>query len=239
MKRPRYRLDHIAIQTRGRQGLAAEIVKRTGLPDLVGYSVSGAVQSRGVRFRDGGFLDVFEADRPGAAVILGGDIDHTARLAEAQGWAARVFRQETPAPGAPAYPWSMVHFRRGQGLLTYIGVIAYATDPAAWAHEDFSGPLYRADPGALRAAVLSRVWLSAQDLDKAERDLFALGYARAGEANSSYWPFKGVCLRGEGADLVLCAGDDGVARIDIDAGGESMAELIWPEAPRIVFDERL
>lgn len=236
--RPAFRIDHIAIQVRDRQGLVDEIATRTGLPGLLGYSVSGAVQSQGVRFGNGAFLDVFETQRPGVALILEGDIRAAEGLAQAQGWAARVFREDEPAPGAPVFPWSMVHFRRGQGLLTFIGVIAYGTNVEAWGHPDFSGPLYRADQAPKDAASLSRVWLGAEDQARAQADLRALGYAPLAPVTSAFWPYAGHLLRGQGADIVLFGGPDGVARIDVQAGGSEASELAWPDAPRFVFDER-
>lgn len=235
--RPAFRIDHIAIQVRDRQGLVDEIAARTGLPDLLGYSVSGVVQSRGVRFGNGAFLDVFETERPGAALILEGDIHAAQRLSQAQGWAARVFREEAPVPGAPVFPWSMVHFRRGQGLLTFIGVIAYGTNTETWTRPDFSGPLYRAGDLARDAAILRRVWLGAEDLARAEADLRALGYDRLAPVTSAFWPHAGQLLRGQGVDIVLFGGPDGVARIDIQAGRPAATELAWPDAPRLVFDE--
>lgn len=235
-----FALDHVVIRTPDRDGLAAEIAAAAGLPVLQGYATGAHIHSRGVRFANGPFLDIFHVETPGTALILAGSIDAVERHVEPLGWAARIARREATPPGQPVYPWSMAYFRRGQGLLTQVSVIDYAHDPEAWAEPDYSGELYKPGMALDAAASLSRVWLSAQDVARAERDLAVLGYGFMDEVTSAYWPHAGRRLSGLVADLVLFAGpDDGVARLDIATGAGRPTEIPQLGAPRLVLDEDL
>jgi hypothetical protein len=234
-----FTLDHVVIRTPNRDGLLAEIAAATGLSPLQGYAAGAEIYSRGVRFANGPFLDIFQAPAPGTALMVAGSVDSAERLAAGQGWAARVGRREAAAAGHPAYPWSTALFRRGQGLLTQVGVIEYSSDPEAWDDPDYAGDLY--NPGMVldACASLARVWMSAQDLPRAERDLAALGYLFSDETASAWWPHAGRRLSGLGSDLVLFEGPDGVARLDIATGAGPPRELAPPGAPRLVLDEEL
>jgi hypothetical protein len=234
-----FALDHVVIRTPDRDGLAAEIASAAGLPVLQGYATDAQVHSRGVRFANGPFLDIFHADEPGTALILAGSVDTAERRATSLGWAVRIGRREATPPGQPVFPWSMAYFRRGQGLLTQLSVIDYAHEPEAWADPDYSGELYKPGMAMDAAASLSRVWLSAQDVARAERDLAALGYAFLDEVTSAYWPHAGRRLSGLTADLVLFEGPDGVARLDIATRAGRPMEILQLGAPRLVLDEDL
>ena len=229
-----FAIDHVVIQTPDREAFVAAVARAAGLPVLQGYSAAGVVQSTGVRFANGPFLDVFATPEPGTALILQGAVTAAERLADAQGWAVRsVRRGERPAE-TPDFPWSMALFRRGQGLLTRVSVIEYDRESEAWAQPNFSGALYRQAPGA--PAELARVWLTTEDPARAERDLAAFGYERVGEAASGFWPHAGRRLTGPAADLVLAEGAEGVARLDIAAEGPPR-ELVLADAPRVVLGE--
>ena len=232
---PEFKLDHVVIQTPDRDGFVRQVAEASGLPVLRGYAASEVVHSLGVRFANGPFLDVFTTGTPGTAMILQGSVDTAERLATAQGWAARFDRREIRPAAHPAFPWSMALFRRGQGLLTKVGVIEYAPEAVAWADPDFSGGLYRPAPEG--TATLARVWLSAEDTARAERDLAVLGYRASGEARSASWPHAGRRLAGPAADLVLFEGADGVARLDIATGRGRPREIVPTGAPWLVLDE--
>jgi len=233
---PAFTLDHIVIQTLDREALVAEIAARAGLPVLQGYAPDGVVQSSGVRFANGPFLDVFATPEPGTALMLRGEVDAAEALARKRDWAGRYLRRGD-APAGDDFPWSMALFRRGQGLLTRIGVIEYDQAADAWARPDFSGLLYRPELAGEADARLTRVWLSAQDLSRAARDLAALGYVEAGEWTSAFAPHAGLRFAGPAADLVLCEGPDAVVRLDIAAGPGPALELTPPGAPSLVLDE--
>jgi hypothetical protein len=228
-----FAVDHVVIRTADRDGLVDQVRAATGLAPRDGFSQAGVLHSRGVRFAGGPFLDVFAAETPGTALMLGGRADAAERLAQAQGWAARVVRPEDD-PNPP--PWSMVLFRRGQGLLTQIGVIDYAGDPQAWTAPDYSGPLYAPGSAPRDGATLARVWLATADRTRAGRDLQALGYGPPERVRSGFWPREGERFRNVGADLVLCDGAEGVVRLDVATGGAAR-EVILPGGPTMVADE--
>lgn len=234
-----FALDHVVIRTPDRDGLVAEIASAAGLDILQGYATGDHVHSRGVRFANGPFFDIFHAETPGTALILAGSVDAVERHAEPLGWAARISRREATPPGQPVYPWSMAYFRRGQGLLTQVSVIDYAHEAEAWADPDYSGELYKPGMALDAPAELSRVWLGAKDVERAERDLAVLGYLFLNEVDSAYWPHAGRRLSGLGADLVLFEGPDHVARLDIATGAATPSEIPLLGAPRLVLNEEL
>ena len=207
-----FAVDHIVIRTPARDALVATVSAATGLEPLEGYLQAGVRQSRGVRFANGPFLDVFAAEASAPALILQGSADAAARLAAAQGWAIRLVRREERPPGEFDFPWSMALFRRGHGLLTQISIIDYAREAESWASPEVSGGLYAPTGG--KGAGLARVWLAAKDLDRAAADLAALGFAPAGAITSTVSPHAGRLFQGPGCDLVLVAGPDRVVRLD-------------------------
>lgn len=235
MPHTEFRLDHVVISTSDRDAIVAQIATATGLQALRGYAEGGEAVSLGVRFANGPFLDIFVSPEPSTALIVQGTMDATEALATKQDWAARIGRRESTPESEIIFPWSMAFFRRGQGLLTTIGVIEYATDPQAWVSDDFSGTLYK--PGVTTGSTLDRVWLATDDLTRAERDLKALGYEVDGELSSEFWPRQGLRFRGQGADLVLASGATGVVRLDINNGGGPASELILAEAPRLILND--
>jgi len=233
-----FKLDHIVIRTPARDALVAEAAAATGLTALDGFAEGGDLHSRGVRFANGPFLDVFAAEASSLALILGGAIGELETRAAAQGWATRLLRQQDQPAGGPDFPWSMALFRRGQGLLTHISVIDYDPDPRAWAAADFDRPLYPIQPPPTAGAVLARVWLGAEDVTRAGQDLAALGYRPAGPVRSGFAPGRGERFAGLGADLVLCDGADGVMRLDVTTGLGPAREIALTGGPPMVLDEQ-
>lgn len=221
----RFRVDHLVIRTPGRDALVETVAALSGRPVLDGYRPGGEVVSRGVRFANGPFLDVFAQAAGAPALILQGPVAAMEAIAAERDWGFRSYPREAIANPADDQPWSMLMFRRGQGLLTQISLIEYAADPAPWALPAFSGPLYRPDTPPDQGVRLRRVWLGAQDVARAAADLMALGFAAAGPVSSDFAPRQGTLFRGARADLVLFAGPDGVARLDIDGSAPQRVEL--------------
>ncbi len=221
----RFRVDHVVIRTPGRDALLEKVASLSARPVLDGYRPGGEVVSRGVRFANGPFLDVFAQEAVAPALILQGPIAALEAVATARDWAFRSYRRETITDPAQDQPWSMLMFRRGQGLLTRISAIEYATDPAPWALPAFSGALYRPDSPPDQGVRLRRVWVGAQDIKRAAAELMAMGFVAAGPASSDFAPHAGTLFRGPRADLVLFAGPDGVARLDIDGRAPQRVEL--------------
>lgn len=231
-----FAIDHVVIQTPDREAFVAAVAEAAGLPILQGYAPQGVVQSSGVRFANGPFLDVFGAPEPGTALILGGGgVEAAERLAGDQGWRIRLVRRAERPADAPDFPWDMALFRRDQGLLTRISVIEYADDPEAWARPDFSGGLYRPAPAG--RARLARVWLATHEVDRARADLAAFGYDVCEEASSAFWPHGGLSLKGPASEIVLVEGPEAVVRFDIATGDAAPRELRPAGAPALVFDE--
>src|SRR3990167_5839081 len=81
-------LDHLAIWTEERDGLAARLSELTGLPVLDGFFPDGRRVARGVRFARGAFIDLHQVDQSGGQVFLGlrGEVEAVERLAVREGW---------------------------------------------------------------------------------------------------------------------------------------------------------
>lgn len=229
-------LDHLALWTAERDRLVERLAEVSGHPALDGYAPEGRVAAQGVRFAGGAFVDVHEATPDSAGhVLLGlrGDIDAAARLAAAQGWGFRAVGWREAGDGSP---WSMLSFRRRQGLLSLMFVIDYAQEPEAWASPVFDRPLYRASSAPASGASLGRVWLQTADLTASSRVLEALGFVAAGEVSSAYPPGEGRLFRGVAGDLVLAPGpDDGIVRFDLD-GPPPLAEAFGERLTLTVGD---
>ena len=231
-----FAVDHVVIQTPDREAFVAAVAAGSGLPILQGYAPQGVVQSSGLRFANGPFLDVFGAPEPGTALILGGGgVEAAERLAVERGWRVRLLRRTEQPADAPDYPWDMALFRRDQGLLTRISIIEYADGPEAWARPDFSGGLYRSPPQG--QARLARVWLATREIERARADLAAFGYDGGAEATSAFWPHRGLGLSGPSCDIVLVEGPEAVVRLDITTAAGPARERRPADAPVLVFDE--
>lgn len=190
--------------------------------------------ARGVRFSNGPFLDLHQAPEEGRALLgLAGKIGDAEALAGRQGWRARA---EYPPEKPDASPWSLLSFRRDQGILSVMFVIDYATEPQAWASPIFNGGLYHRPAG--QGAALRRVWLTAADPDEAGKALQALGFVRGGEALSSVAPHAGWIYRGEAADIVVASGEDAVVRFDVEGDGPPQAIRLGAQLTAVVGRER-
>lgn len=227
-----FEIDHIPVWTRDRDGALERLSAATGLPILEGFAPDGRRVARGVRFSNGPFLDVHQADGEGAPFLgLSGELAASEALAGRQGWRTRTqLRRHEP----DAEPWSILSFRRGQGVLSAMFVIDYARDADAWTSPIFNGGLYHlaAGPGA----ALRRVWLTAADTGEAGRALEAMGFVPEGEARSSVAPFAGRTYRGGRAEVVVAPGEDAVARFDIDGEGPSQILQIGARLTAVVGD---
>jgi hypothetical protein len=210
-------IDHIVISTAGRDDLVELISSATALPVLEGYAACGEVRSKGVRFANGPFLDVFQAEGAHTLLALSGSVERICRLCADRRWAVRVQRRADHGDLQTAAPWSILSFRRRQGVVSSMFIIEYEQDPQAWQAPDYIGPLYNADcaPGA----TLRRVWLRSADIRQADRDLRALGFERTDPVVSDFAPWQGVAYHQRAGELVLCeAGEgesEGVVRFDI------------------------
>jgi hypothetical protein len=215
-----FEIDHIPLWTFDRDGALQRLADTTGLPILDGFAPEGRRIARGIRFGNGPFLDVHQADAEGVALLgLSGDVHAAQALAARRGWQTRTALRRDESD---AEPWSILSFRRNQGLLTAMFVIDYAKDPEAWISPIFNGGLYHWPAG--QGASLWRVWLTAVDPGQAGATLEALGYTAAGEARSSVSPGFGRTYRGTRCDIVLAPGEDAVVRIDV--GGEAPAQVV-------------
>ncbi|WP_300577482.1 hypothetical protein [Phenylobacterium sp.] len=221
------RLDHIAVWTDQRDQLLNVLADAASLGIMDGYAPAGNLAARGVRFANGPFLDVHQADAPAPdggrpfhrLVGLNGDIDQLERQVTAAGLRAKAARRAEAANPSLEAPWDLLSFRRGQGLASQMFVIAY--HPGAPAPLDFDSPLYDpAGPGA-GPAVLSRVWLPEADLETAQGALAVLGARPLGPVRSRRPPYEGLAFDLGPTQLILASpwGPPLALRLDIEAGG--------------------
>jgi hypothetical protein len=172
------RLDHIVLRTPQRDDVACDLAARTGLPLLDGFSEDAHLRSRGVRFGDGPFFDVFAwpADRApfSPLIAIADDLARVAAIAEAQGWAYVIHRgEDAPEPVRPH--WSTLSFRRGQGIVSSLFAIQYVR--VVRAATPYRGFLYDPDYGVREKARFGRVVMGARDVAAAGRALRALGWS--------------------------------------------------------------
>lgn len=225
-------LDHLAIWTEQRDGLAERLSELTGFPVLDGFFPDGRPAARGVRFAGGAFVDLHQAEHPGGLVFLGlrGEIEAAERLAAREGWRVRSGRWREASDGSP---WSMLTFRRDHGLLNRVFVIEYGPRPEAWGSPVFDQPLYDAANAPAAGATLRRVWLSTTDPEASGRALEALGFAPSEAVETAFEPFAGNLYRGPAGDLVLAPGEtEAVIRFDLSGPGPPACE---PFGERLVL----
>ena len=203
-------IDHVVVWTPERDAVVEALSAATGLPVLEGYAPEGRLMARGVRFANGPFLDVHQAPADGPVLMgLGGRLSDAQALAERQGWRFRVGAGHDE-------PWDMLSFRKDQGLVTQLFVIDYRLEQVE-ALPAFNRGLYHRPPAG--GPPLARVWIAASDVVRAGADLEALGFEDGGEVRSAAAPFEGRLYRGARGDVVVCAGKDGVVRIDAPTDG--------------------
>ena len=210
-----FEVDHIPVWMQDRDGGVLRLSEAAGLPILEGFAPDGRQVARGLRFSNGPFIDVHQSQADGPVLLaLLGDVDAAEALADQQGWRIRTERRSREPDAAP---WSILSFRRGQGLLSTMFVIDYARDAGAWTSPVFNGGLYHRPAGP--GCALRRVWLTAVDPEQAGGALEALGFVHGDEARSSAAPRSGRIYRGGRVDIVLAAGEDAVVRFDVEADG--------------------
>lgn len=220
-----FEIDHVVVWTAERDAAVEALAAATGLPVLEGYAPEGRLQARGVRFANGPFLDVHEAPGQGPVFMgLGGSVAEAEALAARQGWRAKL-------GAGPDEPWDMLSFRKDQGLLTQLFVIDYRLEQVTGSPV-FNRGLYHLPPAG--GPPLSRVWIAAADVDRAGRDLAALGFTDGGEVRSAAAPFEGRLYCGGRADVVVCAGDDAVVRIDVPAEAPLVEVALGPKLRAVV-----
>lgn len=173
------RLDHVAIWTHQRDALLGALADVAGMAAIDGYSPDGLAVARGVRFANGPFLDIHQLPDSAPAgparflVALRAPVDDVSALAERHGWRVKVDRREDAARPQLQPPWSLVSFRRGQGMLSQLFAIEY--HPGAATTADYALPLYDPAGPPTGAASLHCVWLRADEGIDAEAVLAALG----------------------------------------------------------------
>jgi len=227
-----FEIDHIPVWTRDRDGALDRLSAAAGLPILEGFAPDGRRVARGVRFSNGPFLDVHQAQAEGSVRLgLSGDVAAAEALAGQRGWRTRTaLRGDEP----DVEPWSILSFRRGQGVLSAMFVIDYAQTPEAWTSPIFNGGLYHLPAG--RGPALRRAWLTANNPTEAGRALEALGFIPDSEARSPIAPYTGRTYRGGRADIVLGGGEDAVMRFDVDGDGPQQVIEIGPRLIAVVGD---
>ncbi|MGA0603250.1 hypothetical protein ACO2Q3_21260 [Caulobacter sp. KR2-114] len=222
-------LDHIAIWTHRRDALLAALADAAGMAAVDGYSPDGQVVARGVRFANGPFLDVHQlpdaapAGPARALVALRAPVDEIVGLADRHGWRVKPDRREDSADPHRKPPWSLVSFRRGQGLLSQLFAIDY--HPGATTPADYAVPLYDPAGPCTGAACLDRVWLPVDDPAAARLALSDLGGRPCG-ALPSPWAVDGAHAFALGpAQLVVVASLPGALRLDLAAPGAPQTML--------------
>ena len=220
-----FEIDHVVVWTAERDAAVEALAAATGLPVLEGYAPEGRLQARGVRFANGPFLDVHEAPGQGPVFMgLAGSVAEAEALAARQGWRAKL-------GAGPDEPWDMLSFRKDQGLLTQLFVIDYRLEQVTGSPV-FNRGLYHLPPAG--GPPLSRVWIASTGVDRAGRDLAALGFTDGGDVRSAAAPFEGRLYCGGSADVVVCAGDDAAVRIDVPAEAPLVEVALGPKLRAVV-----
>lgn len=160
-------LDHLVLRTPHRSALLADIKSQFQLSTLEGFRDGAAGYSKGVRFGNGPFLDVFSwpKDKPSFSplVALSGDLARAERIATRRGWSTKLHRRiDIPIMQRP--PWSTLSFRRGQGLISSVFIIEYEEAPEAWRGDQYQGALYKRNAGGEANAELSELVVHGADI---------------------------------------------------------------------------
>ena len=220
-------IDHLAIWTAAPEALAARIAALTGLERREGFQPEGALLSRGVRFANGPFLDIFEGDRPQVFMGLAANIEATERLCAEQGWTG-----EREPRLDDVQPWDILYLARNRGVFSRLFVIDYEQDHPGWASPTYGNPLYRSGLPPATGARLDRVWLTVIDPARAAANLRRLGFEPGGPVGEDAALFEGA--RGS-VVLLPCPPDarEVVARLEI-AGALEDAEEPFGEVLTLV-----
>ena len=222
--------------TADRDGWCERLSELTGLPVLDGWLPGGTLWSRGLRFANGPFLDIHnpppDGSAPEPALLLRGNLQDAEAVARQRGWHLKT-SLSSDAPQEQASPWSLGYFSQGQGVLSRISLIDYEIDPAICGNAEFAGALFALGSELRSGARLERVWIAVAEVDRAASDLSDLGFRLSGDFQSQDTPGAGVLLRGDGCDLVLCEGGDGVARLDVS--GASRIGILQVQGVTVVL----
>jgi len=213
------KLDHISIWSDRSDRILACLQEQFGMKVLSGFDRGGQVIARGVRFRNGPFLDIRQLGRvlPGfdrsfhRLFALEGSTDDVEVVARKKGWVTAVKRRsEVEHPSQEPYV-SSVSFRQGQGLLSEFFTVEHGPDDPRF------GPLYDTAQSPLSQVELSRVWLPVEDAIGAEMTMAALGAVPQGLVESQVAPMSGECFQLGSLQLVTCApwGPDRSIRLDL------------------------
>jgi len=223
-----FAIDHVVVWTTARDAALSALGAATGLPILDGYAPDGRLQARGVRFANGPFLDVHAAPEDGPVFMgLGGRVADAEALAARRGWRVKLGAGHDE-------PWDMLSFRKDQGLVSQLFVLDYRLEQVE-ALPAFNRGLYHRPPAG--GPELARVWIAAADADRAGADLAALGFEAGGEVRSAAAPFEGRRYRGARGDVVVCAGEDSVVRLDVAADGPLAEVALGPKLTVVVGRE--
>ena len=210
-------LDHVWLAAADRDAACARVAAATGLAVQDAWIPDGVVRSRGVRFAGGVFLDVHDLDAAGgrpdapATALLRGSIAQAEAAAVRRGWAT-VLQRAGDAPAEARPPWSILLFRRGQGVISHLAVIEYEIDPKDSPVPQFATPLLALDSAPASGPSVRRAWIGRTPTPDEAADLDALGYAPAGPA----WRTEG------GPELGLC---DGAGVVRLEADGAAAARV--------------
>lgn len=170
-------LDHIVFRTARRDSIVEDITALSGLEPLIGYSEGSSIISKGIRFDNGPFLDIFprssEKDEFDPLLALGGNIEHVAKVAKRNGWRTVVQRSED-FDEMVRPPWSTLSFRRGQGFVSSLFIIQYEAVSKQSLSPSFSGPLYRRHTPRIARAKLDQLDVFVEDIVSAKRQLLDL-----------------------------------------------------------------
>lgn len=236
-----FAVDHLAMWTADRDAILAGLAGPLGLPVLDGFSPGRRTVAKGLRFNSGVFLDLHgvpDLPRSTALIGLGGAAGDAVELARAQGWKVRAdLRSEHPDPESTA-PWSLVSFKKGQGVLSHLFVVDY--QPGAPTPADFDQPLHRKGEGVTAGTRLSAMWLRLRNRSEASGDLTALGAREPIKINSEFAPFEGDLYCFPGADLVLTPsldGEEGVCRLDFAIASERAEIRLSCELTAVVGEQ--
>jgi hypothetical protein len=220
-------VDHLAIWTADPDALTARIASLTGLERREGFRPEGALLSRGVRFANRPFLDIFAGDRPQVFMGLSAGVEAAERLCAEQGWIG-----EREPRDDEAQPWDILYLAANRGVFSRLFVIDYDQGHPGWAHPTYCGALYKTGLPARSAARLDRVWLTVIDPARAATNLRRLGFEPAGPLDED-----AALFRGPRGDIVLvpCAPDarEVVVRLEI-AGALEDAEEPFGEVLTLV-----
>lgn len=172
-------LDHIVVQTESPNRFLNTCATKTGLPVQPGYAEGEVTYSRGIRFSNGPFIDVFEikeeqSSRP-PLVAFADRVDRVQKIAQAAGWQYVIHRSDDASISSP-YPWSTLSFRRNQGILSCCFVIEYDLNALARSDAKRFGALYHNNTASTSSSSLKHVTIEIENTAQAGQILEHLSW---------------------------------------------------------------